>query len=315
MALHTLLGGNGTIAQALYPLLLESGARVRLVSRSSPSVPGAESVAADMLDREAVMKAVAGSDVVYLLVGIAYDARVWKRDWPVIMQNVVDACKASRARLMFFDNAYMYGKQDGVITEETPYRPVSKKGEIRAGVARMLEREMQTGGLQAAIVRAVDFYGPGVTDKSAPGIFVFANLVKGRRAMWPVNADVPRSFNYVPDAAKAMVLLANDSRTWGETWHLPSVLPAPAGREFVRIAAGSLGTAGKVTVLPKWLLKAAGWFVPFMREAYEMLYQDEFAFRFSSEKFEKAFQFVPVSFEEGIRETARWFMKEKGNPG
>ncbi len=45
-----------------------------------------------------------------------------------------------------------------------------------------------------------------------------------------------------------------------------------------------------------------------MKEAYEMMYQDEFPFRFSSEKFEKAFNFKPTSYEEGIRKTAEWFL-------
>ena len=31
------------------------------------------------------------------------------------------------ARLMFFDNVYMYGKVDGRMTEETPFNPCSRK--------------------------------------------------------------------------------------------------------------------------------------------------------------------------------------------
>ncbi|MCD8165136.1 MAG: hypothetical protein LUE93_02825 [Bacteroides sp.] len=67
--------------------------------------------------------------------------------------------------------------------------------------------------------------------------------------------------------------------------------------------------SGKLLVLPKWLLKAAGWFIPFMREAYELNYQDEFSFQFSSAKFEKAFDFTPTSYEEGIKSTSEWFLE------
>ncbi|MCD8165134.1 MAG: NAD(P)H-binding protein, partial [Bacteroides sp.] len=76
--LHTLLGGNGTIATALYPLLLEYNERVRLVSRNPKPVAGVESVAADMLDRDAVFRAIKGSDIVYLVIGIQYNAKIWK---------------------------------------------------------------------------------------------------------------------------------------------------------------------------------------------------------------------------------------------
>ena len=181
MALHTLLGANGTIASALLPVLQAEGQQVRLVSRNPKPVPGTESVAADVLDYEQVLHAVKGSDIVYMLVGIQYNATIWERDWPVIMRNVITACKATNARLIFFDNAYMYGKVDEEITETTPYRPVSRKGKVRAGVARMLEAEMGSGALKAIIARAVDFYGPGVTDKSAAGILVFANLKKEKK--------------------------------------------------------------------------------------------------------------------------------------
>lgn len=312
MTLHTILGANGTIAKALFPILKEKGENIRLVSRNPKSAQGAETVVADMLDREAVFKAVKGSSVVYLVLGIQYDAKIWKRDWPIIMRNVIDACKENKARFVFFDDAYMYGKVEGIITEETPYLAASKKGRIRAEVARMLQKEMRNGVLKALIARAVDFYGPGVTDKSAPGVYVFSNLKKGKNAMWPINANVPRSFNYVPDAAKALYMLATDDKAYGQVWHLPSVLPAPTGKEFVKIAAGYMNGSEKVRVLPKWFMKVLGWFNPFLREAYELNYQDEYPFQFSSEKFEKAYDFIPTSYEEGIKETAEWFLKYPG---
>jgi nucleoside-diphosphate-sugar epimerase len=128
MKLHTILGANGTIAKELVPVLQANGESIRLVSRNPKPVPGAETRAADVLDYGQVVRAVEGSHVVYLLIGIPYDHKVWQRDWPVIMRNVIDACKATGARLVFFDDVYMYGKVDGVMTEETPYRHSSKKG-------------------------------------------------------------------------------------------------------------------------------------------------------------------------------------------
>ncbi len=280
------------------------------MSRTPKAVQGAESIAANLLDREQVLKAVAGSEIVYLLVGLTYEAKVWKAEWPIIMRNVIDACKAAGAKLIFFDNVYMYGKVDGVMTEETPYRPCSKKGKVRAEVAEMLQKEMNAGNIKAAIARAADFYGPEVKEKSAAGILVFANMVKGKKAQWFSNPDVPRSYNYTPDAAAALYLLSKDESAFGEVWHLPSVQPALTGRQFIAIAARHMNASDKVTVLPKWLLKVIGWFNPFLREAYEMNYQDEYPFRFDSSKFKKKFGFEPTPYEQAIKETAGWF---KGN--
>ena len=310
MALHTLLGGNGTIADALIPELRLHNEKIRLVSRNAKAVDYAETIAADMLDYKQVLKAVEGSDVVYLLVGIVYNAKIWKEQWPVIMQNTINACKAIGAKLIFFDGVYMYGRVRGLMTEETPYDPSSKKGEVRAGVARMLQDEMEKGTINAVITRAVDFYGPGVTDKSAAGILVFDNMKKGKRAQWFINADAPRSYNYVPDAAKALYLLATSDKAVGQVWHLPSVQPALTGRQFIKIAAKYMNASDKILVLPKWLLKVIGIFVPFMKEVYEMNYQDEYAFQFDSSKFEKAFGFKPTPYEEAIKTTSDWFLQQ-----
>lgn len=310
MVLHTLLGANGTIANALIPVLKEHNEKIRLISRNPKPVEGAETISANMLDKDAVMNAVKGSDIVYLLIGITYNAKIWKRDWPLIMQNVIDACKEARAKLIFFDDVYMYGKTDGEMTEETSYNPCSEKGKVRAAIARMLEKEMKTGSFSASIARAADFYGPGVTDKSAAGTLVFANMKKGKKAQWFINPNVPRSYNYTPDAARALYLLATNEASFGQIWHLPSVRPALTGKEFVKIAAKYMHSSEKIVVLPKWLLKIIGWFNPFMKEVNEMNYQDEFPFQFNSSKFEKAFGFVPTSYEEGIKTTAEWFLSQ-----
>lgn len=307
MAVHTILGANGTIAAELIPVLQAHQHQVRLVSRNPRPVPGAETFAANMLDAEEVKAAVKGSAVVYLVVGITYDAKIWARDWPVIMRNVIDAVKAAGARLLFFDDVYMYGKVDGIMTEETPYRPSSKKGEVRARIARMLQDEMRSGSIKALIARAVDFYGPGVTDKSAASVLVFSNMKKGKKAQWFINADVPRSYTYTPDAAKAFYLLGTKEEAFGQVWHLPCVSPALTGREFVKTAAKYMNTSDKVTVVPGWMLSIMGWFVPFIREVREMNYQDAYPFRFDSSKIEKAFGLRATPYEEGIKATAAWF--------
>ncbi len=310
MALHTLLGANGTIAKELAPILLENKQSIRLVSRSAPPVAGAESIAANLLDGEAIKKAVAGSGMVYLLAGIEYNYKVWQRDWPVIMQNVINACKAANAPLLFFDSVYPYGIPKGnVIREETPFAPRSKKGKIRAAIDTMLLNEMKSGGLKAIIARAADFYGPNVTDKSAPGILVFGRMKKGLTPQWLVNPNVPRSFTYTPDAAKAIYILSQHPEAFNETWVLPSPRPALTGRQFIELAAKYMQGKTKPQVAPKWMIKLLGLFNPFMKEMYEMLYQDEYGYVLDSSKFEKTFGFVPTSYEEGVRKTAEWYLE------
>jgi nucleoside-diphosphate-sugar epimerase len=64
----------------------------------------------------------------------------------------------------------------------------------------------------------------------------------------------------------------------------------------------------KLQTLPKWMIRMTGWFVPIMKELGEMAYQNEFPYEFDSSKFEKAFLFEPTSYEEGIKQTAAWYL-------
>jgi nucleoside-diphosphate-sugar epimerase len=306
MSLHTILGANGTIAAELIPVLQSNAQQVRLVSRNPKKISGTEIFQADILNRDQVFQAVKGSDVVYLLVGLEYNRKVWRSEWPIIMRNTIDACKSAGARLIFFDNVYMYGRVSGSMTESTPYNPCSVKGKIRAEIDEMLLKEMNSGEIKAMIATSADFYGPRTAKTSVASIMIFDKMKKGKSAQWFVNAKQPHSFTYTPDAAVALYMLAGTENAYGQTWHLPTAKPALTGNEFISIAAKYMHAKDKVQVLPKWLVGMIGLFVPVMKELGEMLYQNEYPYLFDSSKFEKAFQFKPTPYEKGIRETAEW---------
>ncbi len=308
MSLHTILGANGTIAAELIPVLRSNAQQIRLVSRNPQKVSGAEIFQADLLNRDQVFQAVTGSDFVYLLAGLEYNRKIWKIEWPVIMRNTIDACKAAGARLIFFDNVYMYGRVNGSMTESTQYNPCSVKGKIRAEIDEMLLKEMKSGGIKAMIATSADFYGPRTKKTSVAGIMIFDKMKSGKTAQWFVNAKQPHSFTYTPDAALALYLLSGSENAYGQTWHLPTAKPALTGNEFISIAAKYMHAKNKVQVLPKWLVGIIGLFVPVMKELGEMLYQNEFPYVFDSSKFEKAFQFKPTPYDEGIRRTAEWWL-------
>jgi nucleoside-diphosphate-sugar epimerase len=154
----TILGAGGAIGNELVKLLATKNQPFRLVGRNPKATPGAaETLSADVTDRDQTVRAVAGSSVVHLLVGLKYDRRVWQDMWPRIMSNTIEACKRAGAKLIFVDNVYMYGRVSGPMTEETPFNPCSKKEEIRAKIATMLINEWKSGALDAMIARCADF--------------------------------------------------------------------------------------------------------------------------------------------------------------
>jgi nucleoside-diphosphate-sugar epimerase len=311
MNVHTILGANGTISNELVPVLLSNNEKVRLVSRTPQPVEGVETFAADVTRYDDVLKAVQGSFVVYLLVGLEYKIKVWRESWPKIMTNVINACKATNCKLIFFDNVYMYGKVDGKMTEETPYNPCSKKGEVRAAIATQLLNEVKQGKLMALIARAPDFYGPSANKTSFANILIFEKLKDRKKAQWFINANVPHSFTYTPDAGKALYKLATSDEAFNQTWHLPTAANPLTGKEFIEQAAKAMNVPFGISVLPKWMLKLAGLFVSVVKESNEMTYQNEYSYVFDSSKYEKAFNFQPTSYEEGIRKTAQWYLNKE----
>jgi nucleoside-diphosphate-sugar epimerase len=304
MSLHTILGAGGAIADLLATELISRGLPVRLVSRHPAERPGATVVAADLTQPDQALRAIAGSTVVYCCIGLKYDYSVWRQQWPAIMDNQIEACRATGAKLLFFDNVYMYGKVDGPMTEDTPYDPSSRKGDLRARIATRLMSEVRKGNITATIARSADFYGPGTGKTSVPDLLVFQRLLKGQSAQWLVNVHAAHSFTYTPDAAKALAVLALDDQSWNQVWHLPTASPAITGAEFIRKAAAALGKEERTAVLPGWMLRLGGLFDRTTSELVEMLYQYRFDYLFDSSKFEKAYHFQPTTYDEGIKATA-----------
>ncbi|MBA4322881.1 MAG: NAD-dependent dehydratase, partial [Odoribacter sp.] len=256
---------------------------------------------ADLSDPEMVDKAVAGSDVVYLVVGFDYKINVWEDKWPKLMRATLDACIRHKARLVFFDNVYMYDiNAIPHMTEESPINPPSKKGTVRKQIAQMIMDEVRTGKISALIARSADFYGPD-NKKSFVTEMVYKNIKKGKTPNWFINADEKHSFTYTPDAAKATAMLGNNDDAFNQIWHLPTDKNTLTGREFITLFSKEMKAESKVSVMPMWLIRVLGLFIPIMKEMPEMMYQYDRDYYFDSSKFEKRFNFNTTSYLEGVK--------------
>lgn len=302
--MQTILGANGTIGKLLAKELSAYTNQIRLVSRNPEKVNATDELfPADLTDASQVEKAIEGSEVVYLLVGFDYKLKVWQHNWPRLMRATIDACIKHHAKLVFFDNVYMYDKNAiPHMTEESAINPPSKKGMVRKEIAQMLLNEVKSGKLTAIIARSADFYGPD-NEKSLLIELVYKNMKKGKKSNWFINVDKKHSFTYTPDAAKATALLGNTNNAYNQVWHLPTDKNTLRVKEFIDLFAKEMNADNRVTVLSKWLLKMMGWFVPVLKEMPEMMYQYDRDYFFDSSKFEKRFNFKPTSYQEGIKKT------------
>lgn len=302
--MQTILGANGVIGRELSRHLpVYTQARIRQVSRSPRRVhPTDELVPADLLDARATADAVAGSSVVYLVAGLAYDHRVWAQQWPVVMRNTIDACKRHGAKLVFFDNVYAYGRVDGPMTEDTPYNPCSRKGEVRAQIATTLMDEVRRGELRAMIVRAADFHGPGAT-LAVTHATVMERLRQRKAPQWLGDPKAVHTFTYTPDAGRTVAILGNTESAYGQVWHALTSREPITGEQYVRLACELAGQPYRLQRVPRWMVAALGVFIPVLRENVEMMYQFEHDYRFDSSKFERAFGLTATAYRDGIAAT------------
>jgi nucleoside-diphosphate-sugar epimerase len=300
--MQVILGAGGAIGKELARELKNYDNKVRLFSRNPKNVNDDDELfSGNLLNKKEVNDAVKGTSVAYLTAGLPYRALVWERQWPVIMKNVISACKKHKAKLVFFDNMYLYDKEKlAPMTEETEVNPPSRKGAVRAEIAKMLMDEAESGRIKAMIARAADFYGPGI-ENSAFNEAILNNLKAGKSANWFCSVKNRHNFTWTPDAAKATAILGNDEKAYGQVWHLPTASNPWTAREFIVNYASEIGVKPKYQTAGKGLVSILGWFDPLMKEFGEMLYQYDRDYVFDSSKFDKTYKFKTTSYAEGLK--------------
>lgn len=300
--MQTILGAGGAVGIPLAKELKAYTDKIRLVSRNPKRVNADDELfPADLTDRDAVRQAVEGATVTYLTAGLPYSRKVWRRDWPLIMANVIDACIEHNSKLVFLDNVYMYAPGEiPHMTETSVNNPVSEKGKVRAALVQQLFDAVQHRGLNALVARSADFYGPAV--KNSPlAISVTDKFKKKQKAFWMADAGKVHSFTYIPDAAKATALLGNTADAYNEIWHLPTSEERFTGQQYMAMAADAMHVQPRYYIFSKMMMGLVGLFVPLVGELKEMAYQYDRDYFFDSSKFNQRFGFTPTAYREGIK--------------
>lgn len=312
MTNEILVLGYGAVGRAVVAQLLAEGRHVRIAQRSRPGdlPPAVPFMAVDVLDAASVAAAFEGAAQVVVAIGFGYDGKLWSSAWPRAMANVLAAAEATGARLVFVDNLYMYGSQTTPLREDMPLTSHGLKPAARAEVTRLWQAA--TGRVKTAALRAPDFYGPGVT-QSHLGELAFGALGRGKAAQLVVPADTLHDVAYVPDIARAVVLLldAPDS-DFGQAWHMPCA-PTTTLRAIIALGAAAIGASPSITSLPLWLQPALAPFVPMLKEMREMRFQWDRPYSVDASRFTRRFDFVPTPFAVGAAETARSFASPAGS--
>ena len=269
--------GAGPVGLATARELVAAGHEVVLASRSGtgPELAGVERVAADAADADRLTELAqqgGGARALYNCINPpSYD--VWSTYWPPVAAAFLEAAERSGAVLVTASCLYGYGPVDEPMVEGMPDAAPGTKGRLRARMWADALAAHEAGRIRAVEVRGSDYMGAGITSAHVP--MVVPRALSGK-AVWMIGRpDQPHSFTDVRDMGRALAAVAADERAWGRVWHAPTN-PAVTPAQAVADVCASVGRPPvSVHGVPRWVLHAAGWFSPVMRELRETAYQFE----------------------------------------
>ncbi|MGB1090560.1 MAG: NAD-dependent epimerase/dehydratase family protein [Oceanobacter sp.] len=264
------LGINGRLGQEIAKAFVVAGYSVSGMGRENRAkLKGVRFTQGNADQVSELQAAIKGHEIVVNALNLPYDQ--WEKGRAeAMMARVIEAMGDSGRLLMFPGNVYNFSARQWVLTPSTSFEPEAQKGRIRVRMEQQLQEAASAGKIQLVILRSGDFYGPYASQSFMQ--VVIATRRKDKVLQIPHELDLPHSWAYLPDLAKAYVALAAraDEFSASETFHFCGHFIT--GHELVSHIQSALREPWKAGKLPWGMLKVVGWFNPLMREVVKMRY-------------------------------------------
>jgi len=303
--LHVVFG-TGPVGSAVMHELLRHGHKVRMVNRhGNINLPqGIELVQGDATDPAFTREVCQAATVVYNCTNAPYTR--WPELFPPLQAGILEGAASAGAKLVAMENLYMYGPTHSKpLTEDLPYAATTRKGRVRAQMARELLEAHRRGTVRVAIGRASNFFGPGAL-ASAAGARVYTPALSGKASRVVGNPNLAHTYTYVPDIGKGLVILGERDEALGQAWHLPSAQTVTT-RQFIEMIFAETGYPARIRAVPDRILKTLAVFYPMLREVAEMLYEFEEPFIVDHCRYARTFGNHATPLQEAIHTTVEWF--------
>ncbi len=273
------LGATGGIGSEVARQLRRTGWQVRALKRNAPEAEaqcdGITWLRGDAMNRDEVMAAARGCSVIVHAVNPP-GYRGWGELVLPMLDNTIAAAQREGATIVLPGTVYNYGPDAfPLLHEDSPQRPLTRKGAIRVELERRLQAATAQG-CRAIVVRAGDFFGPKTGNSwFAQGMIRPGQPVKAVAV--PGDPGVGHQWAYLPDVARTMVELlqrrealpAFASYQMAGHWDADGTQLAQAVQRAV-VRRG--GREPQLKAVPWWLLRLASPFVVVFREMMEMRY-------------------------------------------
>jgi nucleoside-diphosphate-sugar epimerase len=305
--LHVIFGA-GPLGKWTARELTRLGKQVRMINRSGQAdrLPEAvEIIASDAYDVKKNIEVTRGATAIYQCAQPHYYE--WTQKFQSLQNAVLEAAVANSAKMIVGDNLYMYGSPHGQpLREDSPVRPNSKKGQVRARMAQTVMAAHEKGKVRATIGRASDFFGP--EDHDLTGYAILPAL-QNKPVNLLGNIHQPHSFTYVADFGKLLAILGTRDEALGQVWFAPSNTPLTQA-DFLKLIEEELGQPVKARIGGPMILRLLGLFNREIRETVEMIFEWTEPYVIDSSKAEKAFGLQPTPLKEAIKATLDWCKEE-----
>lgn len=288
------LGAKGRFGRAAVTAFRAAGWRVTALARAWPT-PSDSHVVADALDPAALSRACMGHDVIVHAIHPPYPE--WQRLVPIMTDAVIAAARASGATVIIPGNVYNYGTaMPETLTERTPWVGNTGKGDIRI----RMEGKFRDSGVRTIVLRCGDFI-----DTEKAGNWLDTHIAPKAwqgKISYPGPHDVPHAWAYLPDAARAVVGLAEQRDQFAafETFGFEGY--TLTGTELAAAIADVVGRRVRVAGFPWSAVRVMALWSPLMREVLEMRYLWNRAHRLDGSKLRAALPaFVPTPLGEAMQ--------------
>jgi nucleoside-diphosphate-sugar epimerase len=295
-----LILGAGLVGVELSRVLLSAGDDVSVATRSGTPVPGTRPLSLDAADASALTAAARDTATIFVCTNPPYDQ--WTSLWPPIGAAVLRAASATGAKIVLMGNLYGYGSVDSPMTADLPLNATETKGRVRARLWADLLAAHQEGSVQAAEVRASDYFGPGAGATAHLGDRFFGPVAAGRTAYVIGDPAQPHSWAYLPDIARTLAAVAASDAAMGRPW----IVPASSDDSRQRIASlvnARTGRTGRVRGIPATILRGAGIFSGQLREIAASSYQFLRPFRSDGTETEQRLDVRATDFATALNAT------------
>ncbi|AOJ85129.1 hypothetical protein WS86_28685 [Burkholderia savannae] len=285
------VGAAGGIGGEMARALRDAGWRVRALARSSPAANGGAADIdwrlGDALNPRDVADAARGCAVIVHAVNPP-GYRRWNELVLPMLDSTIAAAARERTTIVLPGTVYNFGPDAGhLLREDSPQRPLTRKGAIRVEMERRLH-DAADAGARVLIVRAGDFFGPGARNN-----WFSQALAKSGRPVRTVRSPgrtgVGHQWAYLPDVARTMVelLARRDTLDAFSRFHMAGHWDADGAQMSAairRVVARRTGVEPRIAAFPWWLVTLASPFVTTCREMREMRYLWREALRMDNAK-------------------------------